>query len=122
LIGRAVIASRRRAGDVVVPLVRKKGTADALLWDPGSGKLDPALVSGFDTVIHLAGEPVVGLWTAAKRRRIMYSRVLGTTELASALASAAVPPRLFLSASGINFTGSEVIPYSMRQHSRVKGS
>ena len=105
LIGRAVVASRQRAGDVVVPLVRAKGTADALLWDPGSGRLDPALVSGFDTVIHLAGEPVVGLWTSAKRGRIMESRVLGTAELATALASAAVPPRLFLSASGINFYG-----------------
>ena len=105
MIGRAVMASRRRAGDVVVPLVRTKGTADALLWDPGSGRLDPALVSGFDTVIHLAGEPVVGLWTSAKRRRIMESRALGTGELATALASATVPPRLFLSASGINFYG-----------------
>ena len=35
LIGRAVVASRQRAGDVVVPLVRAKGTADALLWNPG---------------------------------------------------------------------------------------
>jgi uncharacterized protein (TIGR01777 family) len=105
LIGRALVASRERAGDVVVSLVRAKGTADALLWNPGSGRLDPALVSGFDTVIHLAGEPVVGLWTAAKRRRIMESRVLGTAELATALASAARPPRLFLSASGINFYG-----------------
>ena len=105
LIGRAVIASRQRAGDVVGPLVRAKGTSDALRWDPGSGRLDPVFVSGFDTVIHLAGEPVVGLWTAAKRRRIMESRVLGTTELATALASAALPPRLFLSASGINFYG-----------------
>jgi uncharacterized protein (TIGR01777 family) len=105
LIGRALVASRERAGDVVVSLVRAKGTADALLWNPGSGGLDPALVSGFDTVIHLAGEPVVGLWTAAKRRRIMESRVLGTAELATALASAARPPRLFLCASGIKFYG-----------------
>ena len=89
----------------MVPLVREKGTAETLLWDPGSGRLDPALVSGFDTVIHLAGEPVVGVWTSAKRRRITDSRVLGTAELATALASAAVPPRLFLSASGINFYG-----------------
>ena len=105
LIGRAVVASRQRAGDVVVPLVRAKGTADSVLWSPGSGTLDPALVSGFDTVIHLAGEPVVGLWSSAKKRRIIDSRVLGTAELATALASAALPPRLFLSASGINFYG-----------------
>ena len=107
LIGRAVVASRQRAGDVVVPLIRAKGTAGALLWSPGSGTLDPALVSGFDTVVHLAGEPVVGLWSSAKKRRIMESRVLGTAELATALASAALPPRLFLSASGINFYGNK---------------
>ncbi len=100
-----MVASRQRAGDVVVPLVRAKATAGALLWSPGSGTLDPALVSGFDTVIHLAGEPVVGLWNSAKKRRIMESRVLGTAELATALASAALPPRLCLSASGINFYG-----------------
>jgi uncharacterized protein len=105
LIGRAVVASRQRAGDAVVPLVRGKGMADSLFWSPGSGTLDPALVSGFDTVIHLAGEPVVGIWSFAKKCRIMESRVLGTAELATALASAALPPRLFLSASGINFYG-----------------
>ena len=105
LIGRAVVASRQRTGDEVVPLVRAKGTADSLVWSPGAGTLDPALVNGFDTVIHLAVEPVVGLWSSAKRRRIMESRVLGTAELATALASAPLPPRLFLSASGINFYG-----------------
>ena len=31
LIGRAVVASRQRAGDVVVLLVRAEGAADALL-------------------------------------------------------------------------------------------
>jgi hypothetical protein len=77
----------------------------AIVWSPGSGTLDPALVSGFDTVVHLAGEPVVGLWSSAKKRRIMESRVLGTAELATALAAATRPPRLFLSASGINFYG-----------------
>ena len=99
------MVSRRRAGDEVVPFVRPKGTADALFLNPGSGTLDPALVSGFDTVIHLAGEPVVGIWTSAKRRRILDSRVLGTAEFATALASAVLPPRLFLCASGINFYG-----------------
>ena len=47
----------------------------------------------------------MGLWSSAKKRRIMESRILGTAELATALASAALPPRLFLSASGINFYG-----------------
>jgi len=99
------MARRRGLGDIVVPLLRGNGAGDGLHWNPGSNSLDPQAVSGFDTVIHLAGEPVVGLWTAGKKRRILESRVKGTTELATALAAAPLPPRLFLSASGINFYG-----------------
>jgi uncharacterized protein (TIGR01777 family) len=104
-IGRAVAARRRQLGDTVVPLLRSEGAGEGVSWNPGSRSLDPRTVSGFDTVIHLAGEPVVGLWTDAKRQRIFGSRVDGTTELASALAAAPLPPRLFLCASGINFYG-----------------
>jgi uncharacterized protein (TIGR01777 family) len=104
-IGRAVVARRRQLGDTVVPLLRSASAGEGVRWNPGSHSLDPKVVSGFDTVIHLAGEPVVGLWTPAKRRRILESRVEGTTELATALAAAPHPPRLFLCASGINFYG-----------------
>src|ERR1700709_2966458 len=74
-IGRAVVARRRLLGDLVVPLLRGKGADDGVHWNPGSNSLDPQKVSGFDTVIHLAGEPHVGLWTSPKRRRIFDSRV-----------------------------------------------
>jgi uncharacterized protein (TIGR01777 family) len=104
-IGRAVVARRRELGDVVVPLVRREGSAGSVHWNPGSGTLDPQLVSGFDTVVHLAGEPVVGFWTDKKRQRIFDSRVKGTAELVEALAAAPRPPRRFLCASGINFYG-----------------
>jgi uncharacterized protein (TIGR01777 family) len=67
--------------------------------------LDPYSVSGFDTVVHLAGEPVVGLWTAKKKQRILESRVKGTAELVEALAAPPRPPKRFLCASGINFYG-----------------
>jgi NAD dependent epimerase/dehydratase family enzyme len=104
-IGRAVVARRRELGDVVVPLVRREGSAGSVHWNPGSETLDPQFVSGFDTVVHLAGEPVVGFWTAKKRQRIFDSRVKGTAELVEALAAAPRPPRRFLCASGINFYG-----------------
>jgi uncharacterized protein (TIGR01777 family) len=105
LIGRAVVARRRQLGDSVVPLVRREGLADSVHWNPGSGTLDPHSVSGFDTVVHLAGEPVVGLWTPRKKQRILESRVKGTAELIKAVAAAPRPPRRFLCASGINFYG-----------------
>ena len=106
LLGRHIAASRSGSGDTVVPLVRHSGEPGSILWQPeGASGLDPALVSGFDVVIHLAGEPVAGRWTAAKKRRILESRVRGTTKLAMALAAADQPPKLFICASGMNFYG-----------------
>ncbi len=105
LIGRQFVAARRAAGDTVVALVRRKAGEQEIRWSPGVEELDPALVSGFDAVVHLAGEPVVGLWTAAKKRRILESRVRGTETLVHALTRAERPPRVFLCASGINFYG-----------------
>ena len=106
LIGRRLVAERRAAGDRVVALVRRAAAGDAeIRWRPGVEALEPAAVSGFDAVIHLAGEPVLGRWTEAKKRRILDSRVVGTRTLVEALAKAERPPAVFLCASGINFYG-----------------
>ena len=50
--------------------------------------ISPDMVSGFDAVIHLAGESIVGRWTKTKKIKIRGSRVAGTTTLAEALAGA----------------------------------
>ncbi len=106
LIGRQVVAARRALGDEVVPLVRSAGTVGAVQWDPAR-EVDPAAVSGFDAVIHLAGEPLAnGRWTKEKKRRIRDSRLDGARGLATALAAARHPPEVFVCASGINFYGS----------------
>ena len=105
LLGRHLVERRRLVGDTVVPLVRGRAAPGAILWDPVTGELDVDAVSGFDAVVHLAGEPVVGRWTAEKKRRIKDSRVRGTAVLAGALARAERPPRVFVSASGINVYG-----------------
>jgi len=78
--------------------------ANEVSWDP-STPLDPAIVSGYDAVIHLAGESIVGLWTAKKKAKIRESRVQGTTHLANALAQAEQKPKVFISASAIGFYG-----------------
>ncbi len=102
LIGSRVVADRAAAGDEVVPLVRRPAPPPAVPWDG----LTPAAVSGFDAVVHLAGEPIAaGRWTAARKAAIRDSRSDGTTRLVAALAAAPRPPGVFVCASGINFYG-----------------
>ncbi len=62
-------------------------------------------VSGLDAVINLAGESIMGLWTAGKRRRIKDSRVLGTRRLVEALAEKGNTVRTLVNASAIGFYG-----------------
>ncbi len=77
------------------------GNADVRSFVPGQ----PADVDGLDAVLHLAGEPVFGLWTAGKRERIMVSRVLGTRSVVDGILRAARPPRVLVSGSATGFYG-----------------
>jgi uncharacterized protein len=105
LIGRAVVASFDPHTTEVVRLARGKGSdLGQISWDPLT-PLTSAAVSGFNVVIHLAGESVVGRWTETKKRAIRESRVLGTRSLATALAQCEVKPRIFICASAIGFYG-----------------
>jgi uncharacterized protein (TIGR01777 family) len=89
----------------VVRLVRGGAAGGGQIsWDPGKA-IAPEDVSGFDAVIHLAGESIVGRWTAAKRRKIRDSRVLGTLNLASALARTEDKPKVFICGSAIGYYG-----------------
>src|SRR5690242_12298683 len=104
-IGFALLPSLKADGLAVTSLVRGSETGkDQIAWDP-SRPLSPDVVSGFDAVIHLAGETIVGRWTEAKKRRIVESRTQGTSHLAEAAAKAAQKPRVFISASAVGFYG-----------------
>ena len=104
-IGAALLRALKAQGAAVTRLVRNSATDnDQIVWDP-SRPLSPDSVSGFDAVIHLAGESIVGRWTDAKKRRILDSRSQGTGHLAEAVAKASQPPRVFVSASAVGFYG-----------------
>ncbi len=104
-IGAALLPSLKAGGFEVMRLVRAAATAkDQIEWDP-SRPLSPDMASGFDAVIHLAGESIVGRWTDAKKRRILDSRTQGTDHLAEAVANAPQPPRVFISASAVGYYG-----------------
>lgn len=103
LIGTALIEHLSGEGHVCTRLVRGGGTP---AWNPEAGALDPAVLSGYDAVVHLGGETIQALrWTAAKKRRILDTRVKSTALLAENLARCDAPPKVFLCASAIGFYG-----------------
>ena len=104
LIGTALTVALEKRGDRVVPIGRRP-PAGGVAWDPGARQIDETTLDGIDAVVHLAGERIDGRWTAAKKRRILDSRVEGTEVLAGALANLDHPPAVVVSASAIGFYG-----------------
>jgi uncharacterized protein len=104
-VGAALVPFLKTQGHTVTRLVRTSARGqDQILWDPAR-PLSPDSVSGFDAVIHLAGESIVGRWTGGKKQRILDSRTQGTSHLAEAAAKAAQRPRVFISASAVGYYG-----------------
>ena len=115
-IGSALLPSLKSSGAQVARLTRASGThgsanhrsandEERIPWDPAQ-PLSPDAVSGFDAVIHLAGESIVGRWTPAKKAKIRNSRIAGTQNLAQALAEAKDKPEVFICSSAIGYYGS----------------
>lgn len=106
-VGRAVARAAAEAGHRVIGFSRNPARASAVpavdegRAFPSSGVPD---FSGVDAVIHLAGESIFGLWTPAKRHRIMESRCAGTRAVVQGIASLAHPIPL-ISASGAGYYG-----------------
>lgn len=106
-IGRALAPALAAQGHTVTRLVRARPrAAREFRWDPAAGIMDPAAIGSCDAVIHLAGASIAaGRWTASRRAEIMESRRAGTRLIASAMARAASPPRLLISASAVGYYG-----------------
>jgi uncharacterized protein (TIGR01777 family) len=105
-IGTALLPSLSASGWSIVRLVRGQATGKGqIAWTPGK-PIAPQAVSGFDAVVHLAGESIFGRWTESKKAKIRNSRVAGTANLAEALAQADEKPKVFLCGSAIGYYGS----------------
>jgi uncharacterized protein len=105
LIGRALVASFEPQTTQIVRLVRGLARdAGQVSWNPPA-PLSPVKVSGFDAVVHLAGESIVGRWTEEKKKAIRESRVQGTRNLAAALVQSGAKPAVLVCASGVGFYG-----------------
>jgi uncharacterized protein (TIGR01777 family) len=105
-IGKALLPALAAEGHTVVRLARNPSkNSDEILWE-ASQPFPPQTISGFDAIIHLAGETIAGRWTHAKKQRILETRVEGTRHLAQAAAQADSKPKTFICASAIGYYGS----------------
>jgi len=88
LVGSALAAFLTTGGHRVIRLVRgtPRGT-DERRWHPRDPH--PDLLHGVDALVHLAGAPIGGRFTAAHKQDIRESRVPATRRLAELLAATA---------------------------------
>jgi len=108
LVGTALAARLRERGHKVVAFTRHlesplAGAAEIRQYLPE--KAEQTDVSGLDALVHLAGESVLGYWTAGKKEKIRSSRVEGTQGLVRAMKQCEDPPQVFVSASGTGYYG-----------------
>lgn len=76
------------------------------MWRVPGGFRPVDALSGYDAVVHLAGENVAGgRWTDARRSAILDSRVEGTRAVVEALLAASPRPRTLISASAVGYYG-----------------
>ena len=106
LIGTQLVTSLKSSGHEVVQLVRRSAAVGQIMWDPKSGKLDPASLEGCDAVIHLSGAGIGDKrWSDSYRKEILDSRTQTTALLATTIASLQRKPSVFLSGSAIGIYG-----------------
>jgi uncharacterized protein (TIGR01777 family) len=105
LIGSALLPALRARGHQIHVLTRHATGPGEVGWDPAGGRLDARAFGDIDAVVHLAGEPIAGRWTAERKALIRESRVAGTRLLARCIADLERPPRVLVSVSAIGFYG-----------------
>jgi uncharacterized protein (TIGR01777 family) len=113
LIGRALTRELARSGAEVVVLSRAPGGGGELpagaRWASWDGRTAGGWWSeceGAAAVVNLAGENVAsGRWTAARRRRLLASRIHTTDAVVSAISLARTKPRVLVQASAVGYYG-----------------
>ena len=115
LIGRALTAELLNAGHRITIFSRRAEArvpgAQTVQWDYARPGAWQAALETADAVIHLAGESLAGegllpaRWTAARKQRIVESRVQSGKALAEAIRQAAHKPEVFIQGSAIGYYG-----------------
>ena len=107
-VGTRLVEALVAAGHSVTVLTRSRASAAALLA-PVTIVTDLAEIDSaarIDAVVNLAGEPLSdGLWTSAKRQRIIASRVTVTRACVALIARLERKPAVLVSGSAIGWYG-----------------
>lgn len=103
-LGRQIIEQAVAGGDTVVAFSRNPhrqipGCVRTESFGPGLH------LNGLSAVVHLAGESIFGLWTNAKKGRILQSRLEGTRWIVKAIQGAPNPPKVLVCASAVGIYG-----------------
>ncbi len=114
-IGKQVIIELAKAGHEVTAVSRRALATSGLpcnhiVWDPevnSASELTTQIIN-FDSIIHLAGEPIAtSRWTKTKKNRIYSSRIESTKKTVAAIKT--LPhefrPKSFICASAVGFYG-----------------
>jgi uncharacterized protein (TIGR01777 family) len=105
-VGRAVLRLAHQRGHDVIAFTRSPDRPIEWAAEQREFRLDePPDLNGCEAVIHLAGEPILGLWTAKKKRTIVESRIVGTRRVVEAIAKLSEKPEALVSASAIGWYG-----------------
>jgi uncharacterized protein len=121
-VGSRLVAALAEAGHQVIALVRNPAKTDALpLPITIITSLDQlAADTHIDAIVNLAGEPIGnGLWTTAKRREILESRIGMTGDIVSLIARLDRKPAVLVSGSAVGWYGlwqDQVLTESAKSH------
>jgi uncharacterized protein (TIGR01777 family) len=107
LVGSALARSLRRDDQEVVGFARNPDQVGDRAHEARPADWAHADLSGLDALVHLAGEPVMGPWTRAKKDRIRSSRGAATRALVDRIEALppASRPRVLVCASAVGYYG-----------------
>lgn len=114
-VARHIIKAAREYGDTLIHFSRHPKKEERLF----NTSITPD-VNDCEALIHLAGEPIFGLWTRSKRKKILESRSEGTRRLVEAITKATIKPRVLVCASAIGYYGDRA--EEILEESSSKGS
>lgn len=108
LIGTALVDALRADGVTVTRLVRREPRADdEVSWLTGPDRLDPAVLEGAKAVVCLNGASIGRFpWSGSYRSTLVWSRIIPTRTLATAIRTLGDDAPAFVCASAVGYYGS----------------